>query len=269
MHRACHVLHRHQSRHSVIRASQAIQHRSWMLTPLSTNTKLVVRSLPAHHWVTSTAFPWKKMDICFKAHLLKTWIKRLRQLSLMRFACHCKQFWLDYRSSSLSTACALALGSATAHLHPTDTQTRQDVLGQLMHSLMDHPRSSFTSACAESLGLLAASSSSSAQPTSADSALAVQIWEGLLRMLCMLCPDVLAAVRQLMESSSGWLNVQCLKGLQSSNGNDDEACETVRGVMSGESPSWDRMPNCHMFVSVSHADLELWRGYMPSIPFVC
>ena len=44
MHRACHVLHCHQSRHSVIRASQTIQHRSWMLTSLSTNTKLVVRS---------------------------------------------------------------------------------------------------------------------------------------------------------------------------------------------------------------------------------
>ncbi|DBA89263.1 TPA: hypothetical protein ACH3X1_016403 [Trebouxia sp. C0004] len=140
---------------------------------------------------------------------------------------------VESQSSSFSTACALALGSVTAHLHPTDTQTRQDVLDQLMHFLTNRPRSSFTSACAESLGLLAASSSSSAQSTSADSALAVQIWEGLLRMLCTLCPDVLGAVRQLIESSSGWMNLKCLKGLQSSDGNDDEACETVHGVVSG------------------------------------
>ncbi len=178
----------------------------------------------------------------------------------MRFACHCNQFWLDCRSSSLSTACALALGSATAYLHPTDTQTRQDVLDHLMHLLTDHPRSSFTSACAESLGLLAASSSSSAEPNSADSALAVQIWEGLLRMLCTLCPGVLGAVRQLIDSSSGWMNVKCLKDLQSSNGNDDEACEHVRGVMTGESSPCDCMPDCHIFMSVSYTDLELWRG---------
>ena len=187
----------------------------------------------------------------------------------MRFARHCKQFWLDYRSSSLSTACALALGSATAHLHPTDTQTRQDVVDQLLHCLMGHPGSSFTSACAESLGMLAASSSSSAQPTSADSALAVQIWEGLLRMLCTLCPAVLGAVKQLIESSSGWMNVKWLKGLQSSNGNDDEACETVRGVMSGESPPCDCMPDCHIFMSVLCANLEMWLGSTPCITFIC
>ena len=187
----------------------------------------------------------------------------------MRFACHCKQFWPDCRSLTFSTACALALGSATAHLHPTDTQTRQDVLDHLLHCLMDHPGSSFTSACAESLGLLAASSSSSAQPTSADSALAVQIWEGLLRMLCMLCPGVLGAVRQLMDSSSGWMNVKCLKGLQSSNGNDEEAYETVRGVMSGESSPCDCMPNCHICMSVSYADLDGWLGNTLCIPFVC
>ena len=187
----------------------------------------------------------------------------------MRFACDRKQFWLDYRSSSLSTACALALGSATAYLHPTDTQTRQDVLDQLMHFLMNCPRSSFTSACAESLGLLAASSSLSAQPTSAYSAFAVQIWEGLLRMLCTLCPGVLGAVRQLMDSSSGWMNGECLKGLHSSNGNDDEACETVRGVMSGESSPCDSMPDCHIFMSASYAHLDLWLGSMPCIPFIC
>ncbi|KAL0024565.1 hypothetical protein WJX79_008006 [Trebouxia sp. C0005] len=102
----------------------------------------------------------------------------------------------ESQSSSLSTACALALGSATAYLHPTDTQTLQHVLDLLLHFLINHPRSSFTSACAESLGLLAASSSSSAKPTSADSAPAVQ-------------------------------------GLQSANGNDDGACETLSGVMSG------------------------------------
>lgn len=187
----------------------------------------------------------------------------------MRFACHCKQFWPDCRSLSFSTACALALGSATAHLHPTDTQTRQDVLDQLLRFLMDHPTSSFTSACAESLGLLAASSSSSAQPTSADSALAVQIWEGLLRMLCMLCPGVLGAVRQLIDSSSGWMNVKCLKGVQSSNGTDDEAYETVHGVMSGESCPCDCMPDCHIYMSVSYADLDLWLGNPRCIPFVC
>ncbi len=178
----------------------------------------------------------------------------------MHFACHGKQFWLDCRSLSLCTACALALGFATARLHPTDTQTRQDVLDQLMHFLKDHPRSSFTSACAESLGLLAASSSSSAQPTAADSALALQIWEGLLRMLCTLCPGVLGAVTQLIESSSGWINMKCLNGLQSSRGNYDEACETLRGVMSGELSPCDCLPDCHIFMSVLYADLELWRG---------
>ena len=187
----------------------------------------------------------------------------------MRFACHCKQFWLCYRSSSLSTACALALGSATAYLHPTDTQTLQHVLDLLLHFLINHPRSSFTSACAESLGLLAASSSSSAKPTSADSAPAVQVWEGLLRMLCTLCPGVLGAVRQLMESSSGWMNVKCLKGLQSANGNDDGACETLSGVMSGESSPCDCMPDCHICMSVSYAGLHLRLGNRLYIPFVC
>ena len=134
---------------------------------------------------------------------------------------------------------------------------------------MDRPRSSFTSACAESLGLLAASSSSSTQPTSADSALAVQIWEGLLRMLCMLCPGVLGAVTQLIESSSGWMNVKCLKGLQSSDGNDDEACESVRGVMSGKSSPCDCMPDCHVVMSVSYAHLDLWIVGMPCIPLIC
>ncbi|KAL0048382.1 hypothetical protein WJX82_001959 [Trebouxia sp. C0006] len=38
---------------------------------------------------------------------------------------------------------------------------------------------------------------------------------------------------QLIDSSSGWMNAKCLKDLQSSNGNDDEACEHVRGVMTG------------------------------------
>ena len=36
MHRACHMIVSHQSRHSVIRASQAIHDRAWLLMSLST-----------------------------------------------------------------------------------------------------------------------------------------------------------------------------------------------------------------------------------------
>ena len=88
-------------------------------------------------------------------------------------------------------------------------------------------------------------------------------------MLCTLCPGVLGAVTQLIKSSSGWMNVNCLKGLQSSNGNDDEACETVRGVMSGESSPCDCMPDCHVVMSVSYAHLDLCLVCMPCIPFIC
>ena len=154
---------------------------------------------------------------------------------LTHYDCSCP----TCRSASLARACASALGPATAHLHPTDTQTRQDVSQYLLQALSDHPSSSFKASCAHSLGLLAAGSSpasSSSKASAAHRDLAIQIVKGLLRMLCTLCPAVLAPARQLVESCSTWMHADCLSGVQSSASHDEDS-ETVLGVMSGMPPN--------------------------------
>lgn len=177
-----------------------------------------------------------------RTHALKSW-DRISSRSRFKHGDCCGMdllpyydcFCLDCRSASLARACASALGPAIAHLHPTDTQTRQDASQHLLQALADHPSSSFKAACAHSLGLLAAGSSpasSSSKASAAHRDLAIQIVEGLLRTLCTLCPAVLAPARQLVESWSTWMHADCLRGVQSSATHDEDS-ETVLGVMSG------------------------------------
>ncbi|KAL3139450.1 hypothetical protein ABBQ38_003780 [Trebouxia sp. C0009 RCD-2024] len=120
------------------------------------------------------------------------------------------------RSAALVKACTLALGPASAHLHPTDAQTRQEVVDRLLTLMASHSSTSLRAVCAESLGLFVASSTESKTLSGADAqAAAVRIAEGLLRMLCTLCSAAVAPVGKLVQSVPDLLHKDCLAGVQS------------------------------------------------------
>ena len=151
-------------------------------------------------------------------------------------------FWhCCFRSAALARSCTVALGPATAHTHSTDTHTRQEVVSKQLSVLKSKASASLRSASAESLGLFAASTSSSLAAASAQSASSAeearfQILEGMLRVLCTLCPAVLAAVQQLVDTAQTWLNPKCLQGIQAEDGTADteESSEVVLGVLTGK-----------------------------------
>ena len=137
------------------------------------------------------------------------------------------------RSAGLARACTLALGSATAHLHPTDAQTRQEVVDELLAVLASHSRTSLKSACAQSLGLAVASSSGK-KASDAEMGTLLQIVERLLSMLCTLCPVAVSPVKKMVQSMSGMLRMEYVQGAESVMTPGDEEAEVVLGIMTGK-----------------------------------
>lgn len=143
--------------------------------------------------------------------------------------------WCLCRSAALVKACTLALGPASAHLHPTDAQTRQEVVDRLLTLMASHSSTSLRAVCAESLGLFVASSTESKTLSGADAqAAAVRIAEGLLRMLCTLCSAAVAPVGKLVQSVPDLLHKDCLAGVQSGLAMEEEHAEVVQGIMAGK-----------------------------------
>lgn len=91
-------------------------------------------------------------------------------------------------------------------------------------------------ACAESLGFFVASSRVSKGLSDADSGLAVQIAEGLTRMLCTLCSAAVASVEEMVKSVPDLLHLDnCLPGVHSAVAKEEEnQAEAVFGVMAGK-----------------------------------
>lgn len=152
------------------------------------------------------------------------------------------------RSAGPARACALALGPASSHLHPTDAHTRQEVAEQLLAVLVSHTRTSFRAACAESLGLAVASSSGN-KASDAEMGSLVQIVECLLSMLCTLCPAAVNPVKKMIVSTSGMLRMDHVQGVESSVNRGDEEAEVVLGIMTGKQPlplflSWHAVVAC-------------------------
>ena len=144
-------------------------------------------------------------------------------------------YWCLCSSAALSRACTLALGPATAHLHPTDTQTRQEVVGNLLSLMASHSSPSMRAVCAESLGLFVASTTDNKTLSGADTeAVAFRIAEGLLRVLCTLCSAAVVPVQKLVLSVPDLLHIDCLAGVQSAVTMEEEHAEAVQGVMTGK-----------------------------------
>ena len=129
----------------------------------------------------------------------------------------------------------MAVGPTAAHLHPTDTQTRQEVVEKLLSLMASHTSTSMQAACAESLGLFVASSPVTKKLSDADRGLAVQIADGLLRMLCTLCSAAVAPVKEMVQSLPDLLHMDCLPRVQSAVTHADEQAEAVSGIMTGKS----------------------------------
>lgn len=127
------------------------------------------------------------------------------------------------------------MGPASAHLHPTDAQTRQEVVNKLLSLMASHTGTNMKAACAESLGLFLASSTDSKKLSDADRGLAVQIAEGLLCMLCTLCSAAVAPIKGMIQSIPDLLHMDCLPGVQSAVTKEDEQAEAVFGIMAGKS----------------------------------
>ena len=100
--------------------------------------------------------------------------------------------------------------------------------------MASHTSTSVQAACAESLGLFVASLTDSKKLSDADSGLAVQIAEGLLRMLCMLCSAAVAPVKETVRALPDLLHMDCLPRVQSAVTQDEQA-EAVFGIMAGKS----------------------------------
>ena len=135
----------------------------------------------------------------------------------------------------MARACTLAVGPAAAHLHPTDTRARQEVVEKLLSLMASHTSTSMKAACAESLGLFVASSTDGKKLSVADTGLAVQIAEGLLRMLCTLCSAAVAPVNEMVQSLHDLLHMDCLLPVQSAVTDEPEQAEAVFGIMAGKS----------------------------------
>lgn len=143
--------------------------------------------------------------------------------------------WLVRRSAALVKACTLALGPAAAHLHPTDAQTRQEVVDSLLSLVASHSSTSMRAVCAESLGLFVASSKDSKTLSGPDTqAATVRIAEGLLRMLCTLRSAAVAPVRKLVQLVPDLLHKDCPEGVQSAVAMEEEHAEVVQGLMAGK-----------------------------------
>lgn len=139
------------------------------------------------------------------------------------------------RSSALARACILAVGPAAAHLHPTDTQMRQEVVEKLLSLMASDTSTSVKAACAESLGLFVTSSTDSKKLSDADRGLAFRIAESLLRMLCTLCSAAVAPVKKMVQSLPDLLHMDCMLRVQADVTNEDEQAEAVFGIMAGKS----------------------------------
>ena len=138
------------------------------------------------------------------------------------------------RSANFARACAHALGPASAHLHPTDTKTRQETVDILLARMADpHHRSDMQAACAESLGLYVASSESVRKASDAPSVMTHHINEGLLHTLCTLCPAAVAPVKKMTQSAPNGLSSDLLQGIDSAVIQQDADAEVVLGVMAG------------------------------------
>ena len=135
----------------------------------------------------------------------------------------------------MARACTLAVGPAAAHLHPTDTQTRQEVVEELLSLMASCTSPSVKATCAESLGLFVASSTNSRQLSDTDRGFAVQIAEGLLRLLCTLCRAAVAPVTEMVQSLHQLLHMDFLPPVQSPVTHTDEQAEAVFGIMAGKS----------------------------------
>lgn len=127
------------------------------------------------------------------------------------------------------------MGPAAAQLHPTDTQTRQEVVKKLVSLMASCTSPSVKATCAESLGLFVASSTNSRQLSDTDRVLAVQIAEGLLRLLCTLCRAAVGPVNDMVQSLHELLHMEFLPPVQSAVTNEDEQTEAVVGIMAGKS----------------------------------
>ena len=127
------------------------------------------------------------------------------------------------------------MGPAAAHLHPTDAQTREEVIDKLLSLMASHTSTNTKAACAKSLGLFLTNSTDSKKLSDADRSLAVRIAEGLLCMLCTLCSAAVAPVKGMIQSVPDLLHMDCLPGVQSAVTKEDEQAEAVFGIMAGKS----------------------------------
>lgn len=112
---------------------------------------------------------------------------------------------LKCSSESFAATCALALSSAVCHLHPTDSQTRQDLADQLMtpsNTSQDawRAKAGFRAACAQGQGLLASSLIGLGRSSAPDRNLMSLIIKQLLQQLCTVWPDAAPKVKLLDES---------------------------------------------------------------------